>query len=648
METAKYNIYFSGAAILLLVTLSILYNMQLRLKIKQVFYYKFLMYSLLAVNILDLTSASISNTGLGRNSYGVVNAISQLVSCCFFLGVVVVIAEFYHYLLALIHRSVEPGTLKDNLLRIPLYIYCLCIISNPFTKIIFYVDGGGSFRPGWGHVLSYVVPVAYILVDIIWLYRKKEILGRGQFYACLSFCIGFLGGISIQGLLFPRVLTAYAITALSLLAIYFYQQSPDFYLDKVGGVFSQEGFYEVITEKIAHKTEFAVIYLIIEELSLVYRNFGTGAQNKLIRGICEDLENICETDVFRQDNRFYMLFDSQEEAVLKGGFLMEMLRESRELMSVRIKLSSKILEFHYPAHIDSLEGVISVTDYFAAREIGMESGVLYIYDEELFEKQRRYEAVKNILKEAILNDGLEMYYQPILCTADCEFHTAEALVRLKDDTTLGYVSPEEFGFIAERENLIFDMEKIILHKIGRFLRENNLAQHGISYIEINLSGKQCMQSDLADQLEKILREYGISPSFINFEITETTNIEMTPSVRSNIDKVIASGASFSLDDYGSGFANLQYMTNIPFKIVKIDKEIVWAHFCTEDSKVKAILPSTVQMLKRMGVEIVAEGIETREQGDALTKMGIEYLQGYYYSRPICEGDFLKFLLKSNG
>ena len=107
------------------------------------------------------------------------------------------------------------------------------------------------------------------------------------------------------------------------------------------------------------------------------------------------------------------------------------------------------------------------------------------------------------------------------------------------------------------------------------------------------------------------------------------------------------GSTFALDDYGSGASNLQYLVDYPFDLVKLDKSIVWAHFRENNPKTRPVLPQTVRMLREMNVQIVAEGVETFEQVVMLRGMDCDFLQGYYYSKPLSEEHFIRYLKKFN-
>ena len=156
-----------------------------------------------------------------------------------------------------------------------------------------------------------------------------------------------------------------------------------------------------------------------------------------------------------------------------------------------------------------------------------------------------------------------------------------------------------------------------------------------------------MRADLHKQLSDLIESYGIAPEFINFEVTETSAIDNSECLMWNMQQLQKFGASFALDDYGSGCSNLQYLVEFPFEIVKLDKGIVWTYFGAKNQRIKSVLPLSVDMLHHINVRIVAEGVETEEQKNELISMGVQYLQGYYFSKPINEQEFIAFIKEKN-
>ncbi len=164
---------------------------------------------------------------------------------------------------------------------------------------------------------------------------------------------------------------------------------------------------------------------------------------------------------------------------------------------------------------------------------------------------------------------------------------------------------------------------------------------GIEYVDVNLSVVQCMQSTLYMQLLDIMKRFELPYHCISLEITETAAVLSQETLIENMDKLREYGINFSLDDYGTGFANTAAVVKYPFHAVKLDKSMVWS--AMEDAKALSALKYSIAMLKEMGMELIAEGVEELEQAQLLEEMGCDFFQGYYYSKPVCGAEFLEKL-----
>ena len=192
--------------------------------------------------------------------------------------------------------------------------------------------------------------------------------------------------------------------------------------------------------------------------------------------------------------------------------------------------------------------------------------------------------------------------------------------------------------------MIHDLGNQVFHKVCQFARENKLEEFGVHYIEVNLSGVQFMDDRLNEMLSDCVKEYGISPEFINLEVTETAAIEAASMLEYNMHRLKERNFKFSMDDFGTGYSNLAKIAQSNFDMIKLDKSLIWPCFDKATAnEARIILESSVDMILKLGKDIVAEGVETKAQVDYLTELGVEYLQGYYFSKPIPENQYLEFL-----
>ena len=259
-----------------------------------------------------------------------------------------------------------------------------------------------------------------------------------------------------------------------------------------------------------------------------------------------------------------------------------------------------------------------------------------------FKQIERNNHIEKIIKRAIDEDHFKIYYQPIYSMEKDRITSAEALLRLIDPDD-GFISPGEFIPIAEKNGMIITIGEIVFDKVFRFMNENDLAGLGIEYIEVNLSVVQCMQSELANSVLTIMDRYGIDKKMVNLEITETVATNSPKVLLKNMKILSDNGVTFSMDDFGTGYSNISATAAMPLDIIKLDKSLI--DMAYHSPRGKEILMGAVTMVDRMGFKIVAEGIEEKEQFEMLREQGIDYIQGYYFSKPLPEKEFLEYLSK---
>lgn len=669
----SYNVHFEIAAVFFLVFVIAMIKIKRQLNIFKNRMFFIGLNVILFLNVVDIFSAFLINNkdSLKQQVYwlGIVYSVTMLT----YLLQQVAIMLFLIYITTFFELK-KVGKFMIRVFTVLSVAYDLLVLSTPFTKLVFYFNEDGSYQYGRLHVIYILVPMAcgiYAVFLMFAKWRSFSLIEKRTFaFFCLSTCLV----VAIQVLLIPTHLIIYFWLAIGLVAVFLSLQSPDFYLDRTTSAFNNDGLMVMLNDRITRQKPFSVLLMSIYDFEGIEGGFSTQNKRAVYSQLCsvlmhgqkgkdtkrkkkENGQNLQlfgdkghKLDVFRDDDKIYIMFydvpNAEKNAISIGTWVTEgILLDGK---NKPVKLVAKMLLFDFPGDIRSEEEFHSVIKYFLTDDYYNRFNVLNSMNEEFFRKKKRYEDVRGLVEEAIRTEGIEMYYQPIYSALRDDFHSAEALVRLRDVDSIGFVSPEEFIRIAEKENLILQLEDIILRKICRFIKNAKLEELGIEYIEVNLSGNQCMQEDLYAQLQGLIEEFHISPKFINFEVTETSAIADSSCLCHNMEEMKNFGSTFALDDYGSGASNLQYLVDYPFEIVKLDKSIVWTHFRESNPKTRPVLPLSVRMLREMNVLIVAEGVEYEEEKEGLIRMGVQYLQGYYFSKPIGEQEFLQFLREHNG
>ena len=247
--------------------------------------------------------------------------------------------------------------------------------------------------------------------------------------------------------------------------------------------------------------------------------------------------------------------------------------------------------------------------------------------------------ILRLLEQAIERNEVEVYFQPLVNSSTYRIEGAEALARIRDNEGQ-LVSPALFIPVAEKSGHIIELGEQVLRKTCLFASTHDLESLGLSWINVNLSPVQCMQKDLGQKFARILAEYNVDPDHIHLEITEQTVADFVQ-LTHQISALERQGFSFVLDDYGTGYSNLTRVKHYPFTTIKLDMEVVWDYFRERDN----LLPSIVQGFRSLGLSITAEGIENEEMAETLAAIGSDYLQGYYFSKPLPAEEFVRMYQK---
>ena len=307
-------------------------------------------------------------------------------------------------------------------------------------------------------------------------------------------------------------------------------------------------------------------------------------------------------------------------------------------------MSATITCIECPKEANNYSELIDKTDYINLYAKKNNKGTIVMIEDVELDNIITDKAVEKAVRTALDTNGIMVYYQPIYNVVKKKYASAEALVRI-NDKKLGWISPEKFIPITEKNGMIIELGDIIFESVCRFISGNNLNDTSIEYIDVNISAVQMMQPNYALKLIACMEKYNVSPSQIIIEITETATMAATAVVNDNIGILYEYGIKFSLDDYGSGSANVSYINRMPFDIIKLDKQIIWDAF--KNSKAGITLEYTIKMLNALNLFIVAEGVETFEMQDYLKNAGCQFMQGWYYSKAVPEKEFLEIIKQPN-
>lgn len=566
----------------------------------------------------------------------------------FILFLDVALSSIYLYM-DMLNRDQRRYTVPELSLIIASYIVVLASIL--FAPMDYYIGEDGIYSYGVMANCVYAVLIIYSAMTVFQTLRHIKNKAHRKQKICvlmtMALWIGF-GGVQI---IEPRILISSVGISAIILLMFLSLENPSEYLDSETRAFNYYALKTVLQECLSRKKAYAIVCMELDE-ALIIENY---ASSTVISDVLIEIKSFVErnfkTPCYRM-NRMTLVFLLDNKKLTKLDLYLDILSErfsqNWELKDRSVRLNAHANVLCCPEDFPFDGNVQELLDFAEDSETYSQSvGFIKRIDEKAREKRIRRRKIIHIMSEAIKEDGIEMYFQPIYCLAEKRFTNAEALVRLKDDQTIGYISPEEFIPLAEKKGMIMPLSNLIFNHVFNFMAENNLRRKGVNHIEVNLSGLQSVDANLPKLMKSLLMKHNIAPDTVNLEITESIAVTSGYMLKKNMDELRKFGCSFSMDDFGTGYSNLSRIAKADFEMIKIDKSLLWPCFKEDGTdgtrNAKILLENMISMLLKIGRKIVVEGIETKEQFEYLESLGITYAQGFYFSKPLCEKDFIKFL-----
>lgn len=516
-------------------------------------------------------------------------------------------------------------------------VIALALIYSLPISVHFAGDSLDVYTYGPGVLVAYGAAVTYFIINMLLLVRKKAIIRKSRRRAMMSWMLIWLGAAVIQFFNSQILLVGFG-SALGIMVLYMKLENPETNLDRQTGLFNQTALTRYMRQLSNKENHFSLVSMVFE--NSFYKNISheseTAAEMEMIHFILA----VPGTMAFKTaGDEIMLLYETEADA----ESALKILRKRFEHGWGKDKsVFQRPFWIYLPdsAVIHEVKDVSHLIKHVRqnSKEL-IDNGFLQI-DEALAQEMYRTQEMERKIFNAIEQNWITVYYQPIYSTKEKRFTSAEALVRITDEDG-NVVPPYDFVWVAEKNGMMLRLGEIIFEKVCQFIQKQNPSQYGIEYIEVNLSAIQCAYEMFADNYISIMEKYGIDPHFINLEITETAALGAKKVVLSNMQKLIDYGVSFSLDDFGTGQSNLNYIVDMPVEIVKFDRTMINSYF--ENGKAKYVMDAAMHMIHGMELEIVAEGIETKEQFEIMKSLGISYIQGYYFSRPIPEEAFLTYI-----
>jgi diguanylate cyclase (GGDEF)-like protein len=541
-----------------------------------------------------------------------------------------------HFQIKILGLPKNAGRIIISIGLLPLAMFLAMAILNLISKDFLYFNPDFTLTSSFGKTLLFAICFVYSLTTFILqlthhtqlVHSKFHLLSIFPFLIFLSTLIFFLTDQS-------QFLTAAISVTIIVTFVAIKGWTNTF--DRITGLPHRQPFISDLSKILNHKEKGCIVITDIVNFKYFNKKFGQEKGNSLLNKIGEYLKSTYPNcQVYRINGDQFAIIAKNvtlEQTYTFANIIAERFSSVWNLGNLSVPVDIRLLLISFPDQVESIDQAINAIDY-ALAIAKTKSNMITVYSHEMLRERQRNQEVEEALKRSINNSQFYLLYQPVFSSQTGTIVSAEALLRIHD-AILGELQPSEFIPIAEQSGMIEQITYWILQQVCDMWKELGPNQVNLQDIAINLSTMHFLTPDMKDQILEIITKNGISSSRISFEITESLVINSFDKVEKVMHYLSKNGINFSLDDYGTGYSNIEYLMELPFKTVKLDRSIIKRY----DTHY-VLLSSLVLMLHRIGMEIIAEGVETEQQYQVLKDIGIDKIQGFLFSRPLSKNQFL--------
>lgn len=412
------------------------------------------------------------------------------------------------------------------------------------------------------------------------------------------------------------------------------------YCDPLTGLPNRFYYHQKLRQYLNHSKDvqahLAIVHINIDRFRSVNEILNNKGADELLKKIAHRLKMLSNQTCFSAHlggDDFALIYElkaNDDDIQSMCISLQSTLQQPFKLQQREYVITTSIGVAIYPEHGMEVETLNSHAEQalFQAKRLGGNTIRLYApHPSPHFISQSA--DLEHDLRNAIANNELEVYYQPKICTNTLQVCGFEALIRWQHPTK-GLLMPNAFIPLAERTSLISDIGRIVLEQAAQQI-QTWASQELHVPIAVNIVAQQIHRGQLLSDIDFILRHYEISGEYIELEITESALLDDTVQVKHILEEIKRRGITIALDDFGTGYSSLAYLTEYPIDVLKIDRAFIARLGSTKQD---AIVTAMIAMGKTMGLKIVAEGIETKQQRDFVLQQQCDMMQGYLFAKPM--------------
>ncbi|WP_226658606.1 EAL domain-containing protein [Guptibacillus hwajinpoensis] len=407
-------------------------------------------------------------------------------------------------------------------------------------------------------------------------------------------------------------------------------------------------FEKLLNESLKNTEEkLAVMFIDLDRFKLINDSLGHQRGDQILKQVTSRIKEAIKDDAVLArfgGDEFTVLLPGlicEKDALMLARRVVEHLKQPILFDDVEYFMTVGIGISLFPLDGQDLDTLMK--NAYIALDRAKQQGANYIefYTDEMTDEAFERLELESYLRRALEKEELTLYYQPQVNLDEKKIYACEALIRW-NHPKLGLVSPAQFIPLAEETGLIEEIGIWVLNEACmQTSRWQALGYDDLS-ISVNVSGRQFQSEEFVGSVREALRASGLSPHSLHLEVTESTTLVNTDYSISMLNELRGMGIKVSIDDFGTGYSSLSYLKDFPLDILKIDQSFI--RNLQENNADAAIVKAVITMCEGLNLSIVAEGIETKEQGDIIRSFGCNFAQGFFYSKPLNKDRFEKLLL----
>jgi len=395
-----------------------------------------------------------------------------------------------------------------------------------------------------------------------------------------------------------------------------------------------------------HNKKLALMLIDIDNFPQIRSIIGYEQSENILVHFAQYLEHFAKENsiyVYHTFSNHFLLclpvIETVDEVVYIGRQIQKELSTFYKINDVQFHLTASLGISVYP---DSGSTLNLMDRAYKALTEAQKSGYGHIHIYSQNELEKKYDELElfNAIHEAIGKDEFEIYYQPIVRTKDREVVAAEALIRWKH-SEYGFIPPDIFIPMLEKSGFIIELGRYVLSEVLKQHKRWELFKFKPIEISINMSLLEIESDGFVENVMQQLAEHQVAPELIKFEITEGAAMENEALADRQLHELKKLGVPIALDDFGTGYTSFSYLKKFPADVLKIDKTMV--DYVTENEEDQRIVRAMIELGHNLGMKIVVEGIESKEMADLISSYGCDYLQGYYFGRPLPAYEFQELI-----